>query len=54
VGIHSDGGIVMLTGKWPTVLVPTSESKSEQPECGSVASAVRGVGRDAMLPYVAR
>ena len=29
VGIHSDGGIVALTGKRPTVLDPTSGSKSE-------------------------
>lgn len=53
VNIHSDGGIVVLTGKRPTVLDPTSQSKSEHPDFGSVASKVRGVGRDAIPPYVA-
>lgn len=52
VNIHSDGGIVVLTGKRPTVLDPTSNSKSEHPDFGSVASKVRGVGRDAIPPYV--
>lgn len=53
VNIHSDGGIVVLTGKRPTVLDPTSNSKSEHPDFGSVASKVRGVGADAIPPYVA-
>jgi hypothetical protein len=53
VGIHSDGGIVVLTGKRPAVLDPTSNSKSEHPDFGSVASHLRGVGHDAMPPYVA-
>lgn len=53
VGIHSDGGIVVLTGKRPTVLDPTSQSKSEHPDFGSIASRVRGIGRDAVPPYVA-
>lgn len=53
VGIHSDGGIVALTGKRPTVLDPTSQSKSEHPDFGSVASAVKGIGQRAMPPYVA-
>ena len=53
VNIHSDGGIVVLTGKRPTVLDPTSQSKSEHPDFGSIASRVRGVGRDAIPPYVA-
>src|SRR5436309_1218149 len=53
VDIHSDGGIVVLTGKRPTVLDPTSNSKSEHPDFGSVASAVRGVRSDAMPNYVA-
>jgi len=53
VGIHSDGGIIVLTGKRPTVLDPTSGSKSEHPDFGSVASRVRGPGRDAVPPYVA-
>ena len=38
VNIHSDGGIVVLTGKRPTVLDPLSQSKSEHPDFGSVAS----------------
>lgn len=53
VGIHSDGGIVVLTGKRPTVLDPTSGSKSEHPDFGSVASFRKGVGQRAMPPYVA-
>ena len=53
VGIHSDGGIVVLTGKKPTVLDPTSQSKSQHPDFGSVASKVRGLGEHAIPPYVA-
>jgi hypothetical protein len=52
VGIHSDGGIVVLTGKRPTVLDPTSQSRSEHPDFGSVASKLRGVGASGMPPYV--
>ncbi len=53
VGIHSDGGIVVLTGKPPTVLDPTSGSKSEHPDFGSVTSVLKGIGSKAMPPYVA-
>ena len=56
VGIHSDGGIVVLTGKRPIQLDPTSSSKSEHPDFGSVASAARGSsgsGASVMPPYVA-
>ncbi len=53
VGIHSDGGIIVLTGKRPTVLDPTSSSKSEHPDFGSIASHVRGPGPRAIPPYVA-
>lgn len=53
VGIHSDGGIVVLTGKVPTVLDPTSRSKSEHPDFGSVASKVRGLTTHAIPPYIA-
>ncbi|MFN0018272.1 MAG: DUF1501 domain-containing protein [Pirellulaceae bacterium] len=53
VGIHSDGGIVVLTGKKPTVLDPTSQSKSQHPDFGSVASKIRGLGEHAIPPYVA-
>lgn len=53
VGIHSDGGIVVLTGKRPTVLDPTSQSKSEHPDFGSVTSAIKGMSGNAMPPYVA-
>ncbi len=53
VGIHSDGGIIVLTGKRPTQLDPTSQSKSEHPDFGSVASRVRGMNQDAVPPYVA-
>jgi hypothetical protein len=53
VNIHSDGGIVVLTGKRPTILDPTSQSKSEHPDFGSIASRVRGYGTSAIPPYVA-
>jgi uncharacterized protein (DUF1501 family) len=53
VAIHSDGGIITLTGKRPTVLDPTSQSKSEHPDFGSVASKVRGTAGPVMPPYVA-
>jgi hypothetical protein len=52
VAIHSDGGIVVLTGKRPAVLDPLSQSKSEHPDFGSVASKLRG-GPDVMPRYVA-
>ena len=53
VNIHSDGGIVVLTGKRPTILDPTSQSKSDHPDFASVASKIRGQGQDAMPQYVA-
>ncbi len=52
VGIHSDGGIIVLTGKRPTVLDPMSQSKSEHPDFGSVASKVRGASDNAIPKYV--
>ena len=51
IGIHSDGGIIVLTGKRPSVLHPTSQSKSEHPDFGSIASRLRGTS--AIPPYVA-
>jgi hypothetical protein len=51
VGIHSDGGIVALTGKRPSKLDPTSQSKSEHPDFGHVASQALGF-RNALPPYV--
>ncbi|MBM4004652.1 MAG: DUF1501 domain-containing protein [Planctomycetes bacterium] len=53
VNIHSDGGIVVLTGKRPERLDPTSQSKSDHPDFGSIASRVRGFGPHSMPPYVA-
>lgn len=53
VGIHSDGGILVLTGKRPSRLDPTSQSKSEHPDFGSVVSRVRGMGESAIPPYIA-
>ena len=53
VGIHSDGGIIVLTGKRPTKLDPTSQSKSDHPDFGSVASKFRGLGKNVIPPYVA-
>jgi hypothetical protein len=53
ITIHSDGGIVVLTGHRPSKLDPTSSSKSEHPDFGSIASKVRGPGPSAIPPYVA-
>ena len=53
VNIHSDGGIMVLTGKRPEQLDPTSSSKSEHPDFGSVASRIRGLGPNVIPPYVA-
>lgn len=53
VNIHSDGGIVVLTGKRPEILDPTSQSKSQHPDFGSVSSKLRGLNPIPMPPYVA-
>jgi uncharacterized protein (DUF1501 family) len=52
VNIHSDGGIVVMTGKRPAVLDPTSQSRSLHPDFGSVASKLRGQSANAAPPYV--
>ncbi|HEY0983025.1 DUF1501 domain-containing protein [Schlesneria sp.] len=52
IGIHSDGGIIVLTGKRPSRLDPTSQSKSEHPDFGSIASKVRGMTHNSLPPYV--
>jgi len=53
VNIHSDGGIVVTTGKVPSKLDPTSQSKSEHPDFGSIVSRMRGSHPLAMPQYVA-
>jgi uncharacterized protein (DUF1501 family) len=53
VGIHSDGGIIVLTGKRPAKLDPTSQSKSKHPDYGHIASKIRGMKTKAIPPYVA-
>ena len=50
---HSDGGIEVLTGKTPSKADPTSQSKSEHPDVGSVSSKWRGMSTAAAPPYVA-
>jgi len=50
---HSDGGIEVLTGKTPVKPDPTSTSKSDHPDLGSVASRLRGMSAHAIPPYVA-
>lgn len=52
IGIHSDGGIIVLTGKHPSRLDPTSQSKSEHPDFGMIASRMRGMAGRAIPPYV--
>jgi hypothetical protein len=51
VDIHSDGGIEVLCGKRNRVLDPLSQSKSEHPDFGNVASKVRGLARATNPPY---
>lgn len=53
VGIHSDGGIITLTGKIPSKLDPTSQSKSEHPDFGMIAAKMRGSHHSALPQYVA-
>lgn len=50
---HSDGGIEVLTGKTPTRPDPTSTSKSEHPDLGSIASRAHGMHPRAIPRYVA-
>jgi uncharacterized protein (DUF1501 family) len=50
---HSDGGIEVLTGKTPRKADPTSQSKSEHPDLGSVLSKMRGMQGRAIPPYIA-
>ena len=45
VGIHSDGGIVALTGKRPSKLDPSSQSKREHPDFGHITSKMLGFSR---------
>lgn len=52
VGIHSDGGIITLTGKMPSKLDPTSQSKSEHPDFGMVTAKVRGPHPQAVPQYL--
>lgn len=53
INIHSDGGIIVLTGKRPRRLDPTSNSKSEHPDYGSIASRIRSDGTASIPKYVA-
>lgn len=50
---HSDGGIEVLTGKTPVRPDPSSQSKSDHPDLGSIASFVRGMSPHAVPPYIA-
>jgi hypothetical protein len=52
VNIHNDGSITVLTGKEPSVLDPTSTSKSDHPDLGMIAGRVRGYHPDALPQYV--
>ncbi len=52
VAIHSDGGIIVCTGKRPSQLDPTSQSKSEHPDFGSIVSRVRGLHPSRMPQFV--
>jgi uncharacterized protein (DUF1501 family) len=50
---HTDGGIEVLTGKTPLRPDPTSNSKSEHPDLGAVASKLHGPHPAAIPRYVA-
>ena len=50
---HTDGGIEVLTGKTPTRPDPTSQSRSEHPDLGAVASRVLGLHPAGLPRYVA-
>jgi len=50
---HSDGGIEVLTGKTPVRPDPASQSKSEHPCLGAVASRLLGPHPEALPRYVA-
>ncbi|MBS0266584.1 MAG: DUF1501 domain-containing protein [Planctomycetes bacterium] len=50
---HTDGGIEVMTGKTPVRPDPTSQSKSEHPDLGSVVAKVRGPHPAAIPRYVA-
>jgi hypothetical protein len=50
---HSDGGIEVLTGKTPSRPDPASQSKSEHPCLGAVASRLLGPHPAALPRYVA-
>ena len=52
INIHNDGSIVVLTGKEPSVLDPTSQAKSEHPDLGMIASKLRGPHPLALPQYV--
>ena len=49
---HSDGGIEVLTGKTPPRPDPTSQSKSDHPDVGMIASRVLGRHESAIPRYV--
>lgn len=53
IGIHSDGGIEVLTGKTPSRLDPTSQSRSEHPDFGMIASRARTPHPSSLPQYVA-
>lgn len=49
---HNDGSIEVLTGKTPTVPDPTSQTRSEHPDFGMIASQQRGLWSDGSPQYV--
>ncbi|MSR31617.1 MAG: DUF1501 domain-containing protein [Gemmataceae bacterium] len=52
INIHNDGSILTLTGKEPSVLDPTSTSKSEHPDLGMIVGHLRGPHPRALPQYV--
>lgn len=52
MAVHSDGGIEVLTGKTPRAPDPSSQSRSEHPDFGMIASHIRGPRPDGMPQYV--
>src|ERR1700686_1617294 len=49
---HNDGSIEVLTGKTPALADPTSTARSEHPDCGMIASRMRGLATNGLPQYV--
>ncbi|QDV36424.1 DUF1501 domain-containing protein [Tautonia plasticadhaerens] len=53
MSVHSDGQIEVMTGKAPTKVDPTSQSRGDHPDLGHITSHLRGLHPEGMPRYVA-